>query len=525
MHDIPEQTAAPPSAQRLALRPYARQAGKRWRQFRTGSLITALGVICVLWGFFFALTAPFFLMPFFAPLGILALFAIWALPDTDRAPTGLLTFLFMGFFTSTILWPNYLALTFPGLPWITTIRLFGLPLAILLLVCTSISKDFRTQISQALQATPILWKFVTAFAVVQTLTIAFSKSPTISINSTISDHTSWTVVFFASIYIFLQRGVVQRWATLFWSAALILCLFGLWEQALGHVPWSGHIPAFLGVQDEYVQRVLQGARRLGTGAYRVQTIQSTSLGLSEFLALTTPFAIHFMAGKYPIALRIVAGLSLPLIFFVIILTDARLGVVGFFLSFLLYVLVWSARRWRYAKESILGPAFTVAYPVIFVAFLAFSILWQRLRVVMWGGGEASGSSQARIDQYSHGIPMVLSRPWGYGPAMGAEKLGFVSDSGVLTIDTYYLLVALDYGIIGFILYYGALSASIYYAAKYAYNYRLSNREHQLIIPAGISLSSFLVIKSIFSQTQNHALQFMMMAMVAALVYRIKRDET
>lgn len=517
MEDIPKSPAT--QGPGVALAPYRQVSSSRWRRYGTWALLGTLCLACIYWGFFFAVTVPFFLAPFVAPLGLLALLVIWALPDTERAPTKAVTVLFMGLFTSTMIWPNYLALTLPGMPWITTMRLFGFPLAFAILICTSVSKAFRAEVAEALSAKPMIWKLVTAFAVLQTLTILVSKHPVSSLNSTIADHTNWTLVFFAGTYVFLRKGTIERTAIILWAAALALCLFGIWENTIGHVPWSGHIPSFLAVQDEYVQRVLNGARRGGVGDYRVQTIQSTSLGLAEFLALATPFAIHFMVGRYHLALRIAAGLSIPLIFYVIMLTDARLGIVGFFLSVLLYVASWSIRRWRNVKGTLIGPAMTLAYPVLAVAFLALSFLWQRLRVMMWGGNETSGSSQARIDQYSMGIPKVLKHPWGYGPSMGGEELGYTNPAGDLTIDTYYLLIALDYGVIGFLLYYGALAYTIYVAGRHAYESPLPTREEELIVPIGIALAAFFVIKSIFSQAQNHALQFMLMAMVVVLVYR------
>lgn len=506
----------------VVLRPYTRKVGGRWRLTAGLFLLALLCFACLIWGFFFALTVPYFLPPFVGPIGVLALLVIWALPDTKRAPTGAIALLFFAFFLSNVLWPNYLALTLKGLPWITTTRLFGFPLAILTLICISTSPEFRGRIAAALQATPLIWKLTTAFAVIMALTCVFAKHPADSINLMISYQISWILIFFVSCYVFLSPGAIERWALLLWGACIVLCVIGVWENKLGHVPWADHIPSFLAVGDEFVQRVLQGARRLGVGAYRVQANQSTSLGLAEILALATPFAIHFMASdKYPRALRIVAGVSIPAFFYVILLTDARLGVVGFFLSVLMYVFAWSVLRWRYVKNSLLGPALTIAYPLMAVGFLALSFLWQRLRVVMWGGNEASSSSQARVDQYSEGIPLVLSHPWGYGVGMGASALGYTNGAGTLTIDTYYLAVALDYGVLGFLVYYAALLATIYYAARAIYSVDLKSREDALLIPTCIALTAFFVIKSIFSQPQNHPVAFMMMAIVTVVAYRLR----
>src|SRR3546814_5293467 len=62
----------------------------------------------------------------------------------------------------------------------------------------------------------------------------------------------------------------------------------------GVVPWVGHVPSFLKIQDPVVQRVLEGSARAATGIHRIQATYTTSLGFAEFLALMTPFALHLV---------------------------------------------------------------------------------------------------------------------------------------------------------------------------------------------------------------------------------------
>jgi O-antigen ligase len=231
-----------------------------------------------------------------------------------------------------------------------------------------------------------------------------------------------------------------------------------------------------------------------------------------------------MAGRFSLWIKVAAGASLPLILYTILATDARLGAVGFFMSVLLYLLIWSFIQWRHVKGSLLGPAVFLAYPVIFCAFMAATFAIQRLRLIVWGGGSTTYSNQARIDQLHSGIPKILNRPVGYGAGQGADELGYVNLAGTMTIDNYYLLIALEYGILGFILYYGAIALVIYHAAKHSLLREPESREHTFLIPVAISLSVFFIIKSIFSQMGNHTLQFMMIGMAAALIFRMKHGD-
>ena len=89
-------------------------------------------LFCFIYGFFFAALAPNIVTPLLAPLVVLAFLVVWALPDVNWAPTRSLEWLFFATFIVLIVWPNYLAIALPGLPWITLIRLTSFPLNLVL---------------------------------------------------------------------------------------------------------------------------------------------------------------------------------------------------------------------------------------------------------------------------------------------------------------------------------------------------------------------------------------------------------
>jgi len=95
---------------------------------------------------------------------------------------------------------------------------------------------------------------------------------------------------------------------------------------------------------------------------------------------------------------------------------------------------------------------------------------------------------------------------------------------MLTIDTYYLTVALEYGVLGFILYFGAFLFAVGGATRYVLApFDRRNREAGFLLPAGICLINFVVIKSVFAQQDNHPLVFMVLGMALALTYRIRKE--
>jgi hypothetical protein len=117
--------------------------------------------------------------------------------------------------------------------------------------------------------------------------------------------------------------------------------------------------------------------------------------------------------------------------------------------------------------------------------------------------------------------MILKHPWGYGSGNGAVALGVTNPAGDISIDTYYMSIGLDYGVLGFLFYYGAVIAAGYYAGRQALLSAGTKRDIAFLGPLAISLASFLLIKSVFSQEDNNPLAFMMMGAVVALCSRLK----
>ena len=113
--------------------------------------IAAVVFFCFIYGAAFGLFAPFLLSMFAIPIVVFGLIVVWALPNTLTAPVGTLECLFYAFFVSLVAWPDYLAIAIPGLPWITLLRLTCFPLVVVLLVCVSVSEDFRRKTWQAVE--------------------------------------------------------------------------------------------------------------------------------------------------------------------------------------------------------------------------------------------------------------------------------------------------------------------------------------------------------------------------------------
>jgi hypothetical protein len=232
--------------------------------------------------------------------------------------------------------------------------------------------------------------------------------------------------------------------------------------------------------------------------------------------------LQFTTARYPSSWRVAAVAASLFTLFVVKLTGSRLGMIGCLAAFPLSIGAWAALKWRGDRTSLLAPAVILAMPIAVLVSLVGIVELGTLRHFVWGPGASSASDDGRRQQWAMGLPKVISHPWGYGIGMGGETLGF-APFGFLTIDSYYLSAMLEFGIIGFFLFYGVFFSAIYYCGKVTLNWRGQDREMQFLVPLAISMIIFLIDSSVFSQTDNFWLAFMILGMIVALVDRANNE--
>lgn len=507
-----------PSA-RAVLAPYSRPGF--WERHKIFGAAVLL-FIALFYGLIFGALAPILIMQMILPLALLTVIVIWVMPDDSHPLERTTTALFTAYMISLMVWPDYLAVQLPGLPWITFARLFAIPMTLVYLISLSQSRTYRQEIGHVLSTTGPLWRLLAAFSVLALISIGFSSQPMASLNKYIVYLYSGLVVFLVACHLFLRPGKVFWITRAFWLGAIVACIVGVLENRAGKVLWAGHIPSIFKIDDPIIETILAAKVRAATGLYRLKGKFTTPLGLSEFLALCSPFILHATVQTRRTMVRLSGVALLAAMTWVIIKTDARLGFIGLLLTFILYSFYFSYRRWQQNRSSLIMPLVLLSYPAAVVAFFISSFFVRRIHNMIWGHGAYSASTEGRIEQIEQGIPMILNRPWGYGIGRAAETLGFTNELGTLTIDSFYLSIALEVGIVGFILYYGAFLVAIWQGTK-ALLPEGGSKETELLAPAVIMLVEFVIIKAVFSQQENHPLFFAGLGMAVALTYRRIRE--
>ncbi|MBX9881845.1 MAG: O-antigen ligase family protein [Sphingomonas sp.] len=477
-------------------------------------------VVCLAYGHVYAtqVAAGSSPTPFLAPLGVIAALIIWVMPQISSPPYAWIDRFLIAFLFALFCWPDYLALDLPGLPWITAVRLTSFPLTALMLYALFGSPAARVRLRTIMSGSPYVAWGVVVFIALAGLSIAMSKDIPGSSNRYFIALTTWLVPFGAALFYFSQERSARRLAIYLTGFTILSILIGMYEARYAQLPWKNRIPSFLAVPDERVDALLQGIVRAADGIYRVQSRFSTSIGLGEFFGMALPFMLHLMMKTRRAGVRLLILSLLPPMFYVVLRTGSRLALIAYISSVALYILFFALRRWVRRRDSLIAPAIVLAYPAVMGLFIIASFLWRRLEVAIWGGGSAAPSTEARRVMVQMAIPLIERNPIGYGIGRAAETLGFIQPgTNILSIDSYFLSVVLEFGVVGFIIYYGIFVWAAGQAAVTAF--RSSDEDISYLAAASIAIVNFLISKTIYSQQENHPLAFILLGFVVALCWR------
>ena len=479
------------------------------------ALITTLIIFCFIYGSAFALFVPFLMWPILVPPIALTVLVFWSLPDSIGSPTKYLHPLFVLFFIGLLLWPNYLALAIPAFPRVTVMRLFSVPLSLCVLLSFSVSLPFRKRIDQVNRANLLTWRLLEAFTILQIISVMFSANKAGSVNVLVNVLTTWVVCYLSSTFIMRKKGSAEQFGALLCAFAFLLSCLTFWEQLLHHLPWQGHVPSFLQINDPVVDRILAGTARQGKG-HRDQATFTTSLGLSEFLALVIPFFFHFAFTGYKRFWSIIAFCSIPLVLAATLLTQARTGLLGSAVAMFAYPVGRVFLYWYNHRKSFIASVVLYLSPVGGLAALAIALVVPAVRIRLLGGGGEQLSNGGRTVQMHMGLPKVFSHPWGYGIGQGAETLGWTNAAGLLSIDSYPLRLALEYGILGLGLWVCMLGSGIWTGWRCLIGVKDPNREKMLLLPIIISLFTYFAMKINFAQEDNQPVIYALIGTAAAI---------
>lgn len=405
------------------------------------------------------------------------------------------------------IWPPYLFLKFGPAPALIPPRVLLYLVSAIWVYDIVFSPLRRAQFIFALKKGGFSVKFFLSLFAIGFMSLPFAEGRAIAAPEYFRHVAIWLVPFCAVItYCRRQRDFVSliKWMAL---GAVPVALVAIYEFAT-HQLLANLLSPFIADDEEWLRNVQ--ALKIRDGAFRAQSTHTHPLSLGEHLAFAAPFALAFALPARRLRGRIFWSLSFAIIAGAAVATNSRGAMIVMVVSVgaMTAILVWrairraSASRWR--------PLAGLAFMCVVAATPAGAIVAHGM-ITGKGGASAANSTQSRIDQIEMAWPKILKRPvGGYGTGRSARVLGYWGR--MLTIDNYYLSLALDYGFPGPIAF---LATLIAWAIS---SIRRSARAHPhlgvVYLAMFASVLAIAVDRTIISLTSNLTMIYFMLAAFA-----------
>lgn len=343
----------------------------------------------------------------------------------------------LGFIVVFHLWPAYAVIKVGALPGINLQRIFMLLLIISwLFTLLSSQLYYDNFIKQVLKYRYLVINLFVYFTL-RYISVLRSDNFLFSFYAATNEFISYFLLFLIGLTVWHNTKQVTRLLHLLVILSIIISLLGLYESRVERNIFEQFIP----ITSDYLAQTLEAKIR---DSYRVQATFEHPLVLAEYFVFIIPLSLAMAINSRIRFYQIFGGAAVILDILAMWKTGSRTGIIVLIgLGFL--VALW--KIWFIIKHSkdykivaFLLSILPIVAAVVPLGFLVINHLLQGR------SSEEASSTVTRLVQLDLGIPLVLKHPFlGYGPGNGAILLDIRSESGLPTIDNYYLSIALESG--------------------------------------------------------------------------------
>lgn len=501
------------------LPPYTRRVNSLGHRLRKIAVVSAVIMYAMVMGFWVAifntLVVPFFM----GVIGLLFLMALWMADDTEPDLGRVGTALLLSFCACSVVWPSYLAITIPGLPWLTPTRMVLAAMTAVVALQLSQSRIVRGRIAGAIAGLKPAYAGFALTMVLMLITVVAASRPGESLTFSIQQIILWGLPFVAALWLFHDPRVVERSLHVFAMSLLVVMFLTMAEFRTQLPIWLPHIPSFLTVDAPQMEAFTASQTRLD-GSYRARGTFGVHLYFSQLLLMFLPFAIHWALDAVSPARRGWAIAYLLCFLTIIWMNNTRTATTGQLVVIAGMLGIFALRHYLHTlnKTDMIAPALAVGVPVVATVLAVLIALSPRLQTMTIGGTQNVGSDEIRDQQWSRAWSAVGRNPFGYGSGESGPLTGRMKDAGIWIVDSQWINMMVDYGILGALgwaLFLGIVAGSgvIIYLQR-------ADRSADLCGPAAVGIGSVMMSMYTISFVGNIPVLMILVALITSTRHRL-----
>lgn len=462
-----------------------------------------LGVILAMYtGLFVAIGGTAALKFVGFPIGIFIVLVMWLLPDVNR-PERPPFYKLLAAYLVLMLWPNYVAVVLPGLPWLTPPRVMLAIMLLVMMVHFPQNGDTRRQLLDLLTWDRIAFRMYCTYLCIGLLLVPFSREPTTSLTFFLLQEVLAIAPMLLAACVFAVRpDMIGRVFQIIVLTAIATMLIAVLENRMQMPPWANYIPGFMRIDPALLERVLSPQARFTDGRYRIRSIFMVVLYYTQYLSLVMPlvvYAIWRAKGR----LKPLAWLLIPLILHTVWFANARTAVIGLLGALFGIMGLVTIRNMFFRKRGDPFKANILVVALMFVIILLGGAIASshRLQMITFGSQAHTASNESRDRQWANTFEHLKTNPVGVGPGNSLWYVGVPNfKSPIPVIDSLWINFLTDYGIIGFICYFGCFVRVGWIGIRTFLRAETEEEERAGIM--GISLLNYVVVDYVISQTDS-----------------------
>lgn len=392
--------------------------------------------------------------------------------------------------------PAYVPFKFGPLPGLNPLRLTYAAILAFWVYGLVTSPRLRAALMQGVAQSKVVFCSLTAFIAWQLFCATIGDQPFFSIYDFIKVVLPAYLFYLVAMTFYRNWADVQRTAMALALGALVACIAGLVEWRTQ----TNVFTTFLPTDPEQLAGLgwilVDKARG---GDYRVSGTFAHPLLLAEFLCMVLPLVLMLAAKALNLKIRVLALCFLPLLLVTIYLSYTRSSLIAAVTSLLVVALLFGFRSARQPKRPALA---MLGWMTVICAVATAAALSGSIGFLARGRTAAeAGSSDARVYMLKRGQMLLAEHPvQGYGAGLSAVKIGRVPGQRMLTIDSYFLTVALESGFVGLTLFLLGMAAAV--LRTMSAGVRMTGVDSWVLVTLASAIVASLIVKTVLSLDQN-----------------------
>jgi hypothetical protein len=460
---------------------------------------------------YMAAVGPFYFLPVMtAGIAAALLLLVLMLPKPRTIPVQTIYTLYFCTIAFHILIPEYFALFLPGLPWMSPMRITAITLTLLIGYLISSRQDFQSDVTLIVSRYWLIFFGGVANVLIGALVLPLMGGQIAILPSALFDVMIYIAFVLGGAYLYWKVGrkALYHFTLIMGVAVVVLLAIGTVERVLEMVPWRPLIPAGYGGDDAFLISELVSSK-YRNGAYRVQSVFSNPLLFAEYLALVAPILLGAFFWTKSNNLKIaLIPVFIYTVYAALVFPNARLSLVALVAGICSMISLYLLHKRRHSgSRDLFASVGLLSIPAIAVVLSSLLLFSRRVQIMVFGGGEHASSNESRATQWDNAFNAFPQSPvFGFGYSQATRVAGVPGRLGESTVlDSWYINVLMDSGVLGAALYLSAFVAATYRA--FQLSVLMKGRDAALMMALASMMIAKMTINSVLSLTHNQVLLF------------------